>query len=497
MPMTAATSAEMLTMGFVKILGRVTLYRHARYPGFLFKQVPTIEEAIACGGTFVSSEKRNVLTFGYDLAQAVAAGQHGNFGKLSRCRQTVRPEEPSIAYGTNMAYGPSQVAIRSEFSVRTICDLPIWINAHGVNPLVVGIISKASRGLIVDARGKAIPVGEELASCAPAKVSSYAYNGDADYDTLTAARNSAILPPGVSLTECLLSGYISMAIPVKKKEWLLGAKAPLIAKLTAQGVDKSIIDRYGPAMDAVAATIPADAMIADELVFHACVSADNSVHFTPKRPACTLKAALPFTSIHLGYPGNMYRRAKRMQVAGDPPRYVFGDAPTIATMRATLTDTITIPGNRNIDGIPVPQMKPAATQLAAALPIASGELTPDSFALSSVPYAKVKLAEGFEVDVSSVFGAFGPLAGPTRLATPAGVLDLSDRLEQDVGTAIVMTSGAKSIPAGTKEENVEAAVEAASIAMSEAAAALSENILLPFTYFVTKTNASIMENVKA
>lgn len=501
MPTTAATDLQLRNAGFTLVLDRTTLYTHKRYPGFMFKIVTDIDQAMACGGVMHFSSKRRVMTLGYDMFQANAAGQLGNYGRFSALKRTVRKDAATITYATNFNYAPGVGAFRREYSTRLEAITPVWnATTHATDVYYVGVITKASRGIIVDRRSLSATGADLNTSLTMVKLAGYTYVGDAGYQILDSPLISDIVVAGMTLTEPEVMGYIAMGITVKKRTWLEAAKPKFIEGLVAEGVDDEIIARHEAAFDAEIAEIGAAAVVPDELVFHVANSASNTVHFTHVRPVSGVRILAGQNAGTGSATGATLQAFTAPNVVGEPG-YVGtnADATAQAALRAgVISQLVNIGGNRNVGGVPVPQVLTRDTPLDNFLIIPTGAANASAFRLTSVPYESVSLAVGQDFPASQIFGAFGPKVGPRLLTPPAGVLDLKNRIEVDLGVSSTLAGGVSAFPGGTAEEDAESVGDKIYKAIGEATNDLEEAKigLLPFTYFVAKTSNDIVQRVK-
>lgn len=421
---TPMSHAEAAALGFFRIPQRKNLFGHPRLPGFLFRIIASVDEAIACGGLTVVCPSHTVSYFGLDLLAASRAGKIGEFGKPksfeTRAAAGLLPsyEERSEGSSQTRRYG-SVVYVELETE---------WTNL-GPSGKYIGIITKADRGLVVDLGMRSgdnalHPSAQAAVSIANNILTEYGSAGDVKWKF---GNSLSSLP----LSLPMVSGYIQRAIPVPKRAFLTRAKPGFIGEIEA---NDSIKRAYGAALDELIAS--ASGNTHDEFRLYPVTDAANRVVKWSVRRRDVMLATQqngilnqPFTEIY---------KDTDIPVNGNTTAIMPSDTTRSRTGVLTL-----LTSEKSRGGIPCPfWVAHSVWSVSGTVVYEEGfELSTndngfyvfkddEAFSLDEVPFAKVMMAPNSELSAGTVLGPVSPRVRPS--AAPTGALDASTRVEDEV-----------------------------------------------------------------
>lgn len=513
--LTPFSRAEALAFGFVPRTGTVNLMAHVRYPGFLFRLVTDMQQALACGGVLTTKGSRRQFYFGLDLGRAAADGCIGQQALPTRMSRVAWMSPDRTQVDQQLSGGPStpgQITVTTRVSILHIPDEDRWSAWNTSASKYIGVVSKADGGYIIDHVG---PIAAEetfnvFQVSIPPLVQNFA--GWADFATKGTLVNGELqyidLGSGgaVTLTTAVTSGYITNTVQVPRRAWLSAAEQGYLNQIENSDVKGA----YASAYAELKASPENDGFVADEFSFYPTIfggqmlfnswEAVSSVfsYGEHKRPASLSPPGLFFA-----YSAQVFSESRVVSPYGYQPSY----------------DTLThaMDGNRSCrsrSGRPYARLVAgtfsggsvtggddfSAMDLNPSGATLTNPVLPDGldrFPLSAIPFVDVKVYQGMKLKASSVFSPLSPMAMPS--VAPTDTLDLSLRMNFELGEA------GKSLPVGLALPPQGADPVSLQIASGFAKSALESmsgmqrdkfKYLSPFTLFVTKFIVDLDDKVR-
>lgn len=155
MKLSVPTAGRLATLGFTKVAGMNSLFRHPGLPWALFKRVNTVQQAIACGGVFTSTAVSGNTFGNATIAMGETArylGRHERLGSIAVTGSFVA-KGVSRKLDSTLRYTPSG---QNWFSQLYHCQLnrlsPHFIEAGG-NGIFLAVITKAVDGCVANFNG--------------------------------------------------------------------------------------------------------------------------------------------------------------------------------------------------------------------------------------------------------------------------------------------------------------------------------------------------------
>lgn len=428
------TAASAIPAGFSPLPGRKNLFLNSRYPGFLFRLVANVDQAIACGGILIRGNDVQVMHFGLDLISIAKNNALGSWSRPTAFRKEINDKTVPVVYQW-------QSSQKTEYAV---CDFIASAFERTV-PIgegsFIGVISRADRGLIVDSGFKAgIATVDHLVPV------SSRYPTNLPTGRWVDPHNDGSLK--VSMKLATVSGYISQAIEFDAKKFLAAAKSGFLDAIDAPDSVKSAYDGAYAKMTAVTEGEKAF----DHFDVYPYVSASSqSVTFGAARrrlAAYTIDqtfssardendTALFVNSCAARY-HNVTRVTRLEAGAVDPLSDLMKRKDALAQRSAWV-----VPHEQHIHGhhfplyVPVGFNTPSNSVKTGALEGATYRaVTPGrAFSLDSVPVARVELLPGQKLPVSSLFAKLGPRVGPALDVQGGDEVSIADRIELDIAEA--------------------------------------------------------------
>lgn len=416
------TDAEAL--GFFRLPQRNTLFAHPRMPGFLFRLVNDLDEAVACGAMTAVGPEYAVSYFGLDLVSTIRAGKVGEFGKPKVFE--ARPAAGLLPSYEERTEGASST--RRYGSVAHVEQELEW-TSFGTGGKYIGVISKADRGLIVDlgmrtGSSALAPTTSATLLMASNVLTRFGSAGDVKWKYGHATSSLPMRLP-------VVSGYIQRAVPVPKRAFLAHAKPGFIAEIEA---NDSIKRAYATAMDELIASASGETH--DEFRIYPVVDDNNSViRWSVRRRdmmALTCENGgldSPFTAIY--------------QDTDTPANGETSAIQPSEAMRNRVGVLNLLTSEKSRGGVPCPFWivyhgwdNTGTRALGDGLEIGWRQdglhILKDNaaFALDEINFAKVTMAPNSELSAGTVFGPISPRVRPGP--SPSGALDASTRVEDEV-----------------------------------------------------------------
>jgi len=446
------------SLGFVSVTfggnASTSLYTNPRYPGFLFKAVDTIAQALAAGGVLMhaptSVHKRSLMYLGLTFERTYHAGKLGEFGRYASFTGTPVRE---------IQQPPSKMPILEtvQDGSKSIDWANLLITPHttdwtdlGGEYHFIAVVSRADEGFLLDHHVRYVdPIAE------PAVAMEVLINREDQY-----LYSTGVAPTGnetkevicwrdtVKLTQYVpsLSGYIAVNVPFDKKTWMNQNRAYYNQQLVTDGVDQDAIDIYMDAYDATMATMTGSSYDAFVLYPQAVMDTSQtveiiaSVNWTPKKKIREKRTSNP------NYPSNSVGGAYRI---GGPTTSL-----NMTLGAQEMGNIYQLPWEISFDSKPMPfyrlvqsggdaQIGEELSQSTEFWPNQNGVRaqshpmdvpSSNAFSLASVPYVDVRLFAKETIKASTLFGPISPLVRPA--ATPAGTLDLSTRMDREFEPAV-------------------------------------------------------------
>lgn len=465
---TAYTEANMSLDGYTRIVGRSTLYRHPRYPGFVFKRVPTLGAAVAAGGVMLRTGAAGSAANAVFLEQILLGRTAFNTYHAGQLGKIAYPNviTAHIA-GEGATWNSTSGRSTHGDSVLRFSGVG-WQNHGQAARGFLAVISTASAGYLLF---KNLTTYDEtnlspLANYGSFDKSKYIEGpiGEAiiRLDWANNSTKSAALTDGkfvvsqdwntaFRLSVPRVSGFMSQSFNVNARQVLSKGKADLIA-----AVDADIAPYYASAWDQTLNEVaPSSLLISDAVAIYPFMNGE-SVQWAFGKPAPM--GAMTFAQ-------NLYPTAVKT-IAGT----YTADAQPTPTQKAAFV----IPQEMEYRGFGLPgyALHPTATQNTAVVAAgvaperrADGTTARTTFRLDQVPYRRVQLSDATTAPASGVFGVFGPGTSPGTV--PAGenadLIDIRGRINAELSHLDVALGG-----------QVVSVAQGATPAVQEAAATSNE-----------------------
>lgn len=427
-----ATSAT--PAGFSLVPGRNNLFVHSRYPGFLFRLVASIDQAIACGGILVRGNDVQVMHFGLDLISVAKNDTIGSWSRPSAFRKEVNDKTSPIIYQW-------ETFRKIEYAACDFIASAFERTAAIVDGSYIGVISRADRGLIVDFGFKAgiaavdhvVPVSSRYPTTNPSGRWVDSANGSLK----------------ISMRLATVSGYISQSIEFDAKKFLAAAQSGFLDAIDAPDSVKS---SYRGAYDKMMAAVEGEKTYDCFDVYPYVSASSQSVTFGVTRrrlAAYTFDQTMGYVrdendsalliNARAGRHHNVMRTTQLDAGATDPLSEIAKRRDALAQRSAWV-----MPHEQHIHGhhfplyVPVGFNTPANSVKTGALEgttfraVAPGRVFP----LDSVPVVRVELLPGQKLPASSLFAKVGPRVGPALDVKQDDEESIADRIERDIAGAV-------------------------------------------------------------
>lgn len=404
--------------GFVPIAQTVSLYTHQRYPGFLFKKVATLEQALACGGVFLQSTRKNLIYLGLDMERAYHAGKLGQHGVPSKYTRLPAEQIRAANRYKNNAYPTEEITFHASFF--KLYD-EVWTADTG-DFSFVGIVTRVDEGFVLDYRDANVNPTINVAYVRDPITVPY---GELTGGNVVGSAGRYVYPSGsdsVSVRTKGCSGYISNNIPVDAVAFLKSARAGFIAAMDAEQEVRDAYDQaYGEYVDA----FPSDSLVHDAISWYpvlVTVGGVVTVQWRHERPR--------YAPVQ-GELGTALRRYKTVPTT-DPEQKTGETADSYGM--------VLVQHSRSYNGIPFPGFKVSILS-GTVVPLVSG--VDDPYPLTAVPYADVKVYQGPTIKAAAVWPVIGPKVAPA--ADAVATLDRSGSLEESIKDYISKENSSGSI----------------------------------------------------
>lgn len=500
---TKMSGQELLNAGFTKLANYNSLYVHPHWPGFLFKSVDTIAQALQCGGIYLKTGVATTMYFGLDFAFAEKAGKLGEWARPSKISGVVAEGlSPTFQeYNT----GASE---RLYYTSTVYVDRECAWTENEVSGVFVAIISRADRGFILDLRGSPVyPEVRVTADREPPLATEVQWSDPsaADYGMGKWSKQGSS-HTAFGFTVRGVSGYIDNNVAVNARAFIASSKAGFLASM--DGADAKVKTAYAAAFDAEAASHAADAQVADPIsVFPVEGAAAGVIKFTTGRRTYARCDGLNATGAHVEL-GVVKRVAVPAPTGGDPwpPTRAF-----LPAQIASVGAYVMFASERSRSGMPCPFWI-ATVQGAYASSFGVGPnplVSPDGpllaagpvFQLDAVPYEEAKVNQAEHLPISACLAALGPRVRPDLTDTSAAgfqprVLDLSTRVTDEL---TFQTLNGLTTPSGASADAIQASADStkSSLDATDAVVQLIEPQLTPFSRFIVSTLRRIEKRARS
>jgi len=386
--------------------GCTTLWVSAVFPGFLFKDIDSLEEGRAIGGFAVSNPSATIIHLGLDGASALFTNRVGCIARpgsvVERSADAARGSYKTLI---RMLAASDDALIRSAFKnykpAVIVPSAPVVERVVGADCCMLGIVSRVDRGtLMVLHEGAVMMAPHGMTS--PDVLPTYVF----DYPYLTQGGDRSLwlsAPDYVFSRYKEVSGYMNMSVEVEKKAFLQRGKPLFMAHMA--GSPQEVIDAYSNAYDTIVQG--STGVVADGLVLY---------------PAMVDGAVL--WSAHEG------DRPEPAQ-AHDGSYAIWEDTTEIATTShvqfSASNLTTRVAGNRSgfNHELGAPYLAP---EFIVAGQSAGPGIPTDVFSLDAVPFIEVKISRIWSAPASAMVSVIGPRVGPA--ADAVGTLDISGRVQE-------------------------------------------------------------------
>lgn len=502
---TAYTKAEAIAAGFVALGGTESLLIHARYPGFLFKVIETVNQAISCGGLLYRGADEQILYAGLDLLYVAKTDRVGCYARPASVEKSPNLLCEPIAGDYTSGANLRSYTIPARFDVKEMG----WTTAS--DGKFIGVITRADRGLIVDRGFKVgIPIRSVTAKLATS-TPRYSSSGPAD-GSWTDYNISGDTSHAIEFQLATVSGYWSNHIPLLKKKYLELAKTKYMESIDA---DSKIVKAYERAYtEHVASLSVTDAIIDQFTVYPHVGASDTKVRFTAHRRDPTPYqigaqglgdniVASYVTQQKLWMFGSL-RPVQQITASNGSLQWPASEPLDLVAARAA-TVVFSGPHDQSIGGFCCPHwlinamgtVDNVSEQTLQALTPRDGTSArlpaqEPVFTLDAVPCEKVEMLPGQILPASAVFSVFGPRVMPDSKQNAAGSLDVSGRIEAEIAS-VLGNASLPGAPTGVNDTEREASAAAADsrLAARETAILAGVKHLTPFAAFIAETVAAI------
>lgn len=401
--LTTMTGANALSAGFTAVSGTGTLYTHPRWPGFLFKTVSTIEQAIACGAVYWRNANKEMAYFGLDAEFTFHAEKFGQYGI-----PTAMTAFPLFTLS------PKVITKDANFSALHRSSLLFTEKTFGWSSIAhdgqfMGLVSKADRGFVYNTLVHGTETPPELSIPFSADPGFRAVWSGGTVNTHFEADGNANSKGRIFFT----GGYIDCAVKIDKGAYFRAARAPFLADISSAEAREA----YSKAFSSFLTTPQASGVTTDTVRLFAYWDTNRLVFSQTEKLSDSVVA----------------NGSARWSVPPADNSVIVGDAAS-EIVRARLR----MRNNRSVNGMPVAQIR--YSDLSGLSPIQAAEAalglgyrqTPPggSFNLDSLPFKKVKMATGQLIGSATLFARVSPKVKPASGATD--VLDHNAILEAEM-----------------------------------------------------------------